>query len=161
MTGTWAFLGELSQLVVGAGEDHAVPGEDNRPLRLGDQLRGLLYLGHVAFDPRLVPGQINRVRVLELGLLLEYVLGDVDENRPGPSGAGDVESLFDCGRYLGGVHHEVVVLRYWKGDAGGIGLLERIGADRRPRYLARDYDHGHRVHLCRGDAGYQVGCAGS
>ena len=44
-------------------------------------------------------------------LLLERVLGDVDVDRAGPAGPGDVERLGDDARQVVGVADQVVVLR--------------------------------------------------
>ncbi len=94
--------------------------------------------------------------VLGARLLLEGVLGDVDVDRPGAAGAGEVERLGDDVRDVVGVPDQVVVLGHRQRDAGDVDLLERVLADQRAGDVAGDRDHRDRVQLGRGDRGDEV-----
>ena len=120
--------------------DHAAADVEHRPRGLGDQPGGLADLLAVRPGHRAVAGQVELGRPGERGLRLQRVLGDVDEHRARAAGAGDVERLGDRPRDLGGVGDQVVVLGDRHRDAADVGLLEGVGADRRPRHLAGDRD---------------------
>ena len=60
-----------------------------------------------------------------------------------------------------GVLDQVGVLDDRQRDAGGVGLLEGVGADEVAAHLAGDGHHRDRVHVGVGDAGDQVGGAGA
>ena len=92
-------------------------------------------------------------------LLLEGVLGDVDVDRAGPAGPGDVERLGDDPRQVVGVADQVVVLGHRQGDAVDVDLLEGVLADERRRDVAGDRDHRDRVEQGRADPGDEVGGA--
>ena len=91
----------------------------------------------------------------------EHVLGHVHHHGTRAAGFGQVEGLGHDARQLVGVHHQVVVLGDGNADAGDVGFLEGVGADGRTRDLARDVDHGHRVHVVVGHAGDEVGGPGA
>ncbi len=158
-------LGEGEQLVPRLRVEDAVAGEDHRPLGLGDLGRGQLQLPRVAVHVRAEarqPGDdLVLGRVLGARLLLEGVLGDVDVDRAGTAGPGDVEGLGDDARQLVRVAHQVVVLRHRQGDAVDVDLLEGVLADQRRRDVAGDRDHRDRVEERGPDAGDQVGRAGT
>ena len=100
--GDLGLLGEGAQLVPGLGVQDAVAGEDHRPLGLGDLRGGELELARVPVDVGPEAGQAGDDlllgRVLGARLLLERVLGDVDVDRTGAAGPGDVERLGDDAR---------------------------------------------------------------
>ena len=162
-------LGKLPELVVGAGKGDAVTGENDGPFGLVNQLDGLLDLAVVALQVRLVARQVDLQSVVvlverlvgKLDLLGLHVLGYVDDDRAGPAGVGDVEGLLDDLWDLRGVHHQRIVLGDRESDAGGVGLLEGVGADGGARHLSDNGDDGNGVHLGRGDAGYEVGRSGA
>src|ERR1700733_6244943 len=56
------------------------------------------------------------------------VFGDVDEDRAGAAGGGDLEGFADGGCDVFGAGDEEVVLGDGQGDAGDVDLLERVGA---------------------------------
>ena len=141
------------------GPDDAAADVQHRALGLGDQPGRLAHLLGVRLGHRAVAGQRDRRRVLERRHRLQRVLGDVDEDRAGPPGRGDVEGLGDGARDLVGIGDEVVVLGDRHRDAADVGLLERVGADRRARHLAGDRDDRHRVHRRVGERRDEVGRA--
>ena len=136
-------------------------GQDDRTLRLGDLPGRQHDLTGVTVEARLEARQVERVRMLGLGLAGEGILGEVDVDGARSAGAGDVEGLRDDTRDVVGLAHEVVVLRHRQRDAGDVDLLEGVLADERAGHVAGDGDHGHGVQLRRGDAGHQVRGAGT
>ena len=88
-------------------------------------------------------------------------LRDVDEDRPGAPGGGDVERLRHGARDVGGIRDEEVVLGDRHRDAADVGLLEGVGADHRRAHLPGDRDHRHRVHVRVRDRRHEVGRAGA
>ena len=86
---------EFAEFGGGVGGDDAAAGIDERPLGFLDQLGGAADLAGVAFGEDLVAGQVDGGDGLVVALRLEAVLGDIDEDRAGASGGGDVEGLVD------------------------------------------------------------------
>ena len=130
-TGIWAFSANATQVVPGLGVEDAVAGQDDRPLGRGDLGRGRLELAGVAVHVRAEAGQpgddLVLGRMLRPRLLLEGVLGDVDVDRAGPAGPGDVERLGHDAREVVGVTDQVVVLGHRQGDAVDVELeLARV-----------------------------------
>ena len=154
-------LGEPAHHVGGAGVDDAVAGEDQRPLGGVNHLDGAIEVGLAGTQVGPVAERRVRFRPLELARALLAVLGEVDEHRAGPAGAGDVERLAHGGGDVLGVRHQVVVLGDRQGDAGDVGFLEGVRADQLAAHLAGDADDRGAVHHRRGDAGHQVGGAGA
>ena len=114
-------------------------------------------------EGRLVAGKVHlrADRRVELHVLFGDVHRDVDDHRPGTPGAGDVEGLPDDAREIGRVLDQVAVLDDRQGDAGDVGLLERVETDEVPAHLAGDGHHRHAVHVGVGDGRDQVGGAGT
>ena len=93
---------------------------------------------------------------LEHAALLLSVLGDIDQDRAGAPGARDIKRLADGAGDLLGLGDEVVMLRDGEGDAGDVGLLERIGPDQMARDLTRDRDHRDAVQHRGRQAGDEI-----
>ena len=110
---------------------------------------------------RTVTGQIQLARPFESGLGLQRIFGDVDQDRPWPSGAGDVECRRDSRGDIARLGDQVAVLGDRHGDAADIGFLESVGADRRAAYLSGDGDDRNGVHMGVRDGRDEIGCAGS
>jgi hypothetical protein len=123
--------GELEELAAGVRVDRAAADVQDRALRVLDRLRRLGDLQRMNLFGRPPPGQVNRIRVPEVDLRLLDVLGDVDEYRPGPAAAGNVERRLDRVGQLFDVLDEPGVLDDREGDSGRVGLLEGVGADQR------------------------------
>ena len=124
-----AVLGELAQLLAGLAEDHAVPGDDQRPLGGVDQLGGAGDLVLVSGAGGVIAADGDLLRPDELRLVDEHVLGDVDVHGTGAAGGGQVGRLGEGVREVLGVHHQVVVLDARHQDAGRVGLLEAVPPD--------------------------------
>ncbi len=152
-------LGEDPQLGGGLRLDDAAADVQHRALGADQHLRGLADLLGVRLGDRAVAGQRGLDRPAEGGGRLQRVLGDVDQDRAGAAGGGDVEGLGDHPGDLGRVGDQVVVLGDRHGDAADVRLLEGVGADRLGGDLAGDRDDRHGVHVGVGDRGDQVGRA--
>ena len=88
-------FGKPSQLFGAVGLDHATTDIEHRPLGMSDQLDRFLDPPRMSVDGRLVAGQVECLGISPGQGLIEDVLGEVDQNRPGPSGGCDVKSLVD------------------------------------------------------------------
>ena len=143
-------LAELAQLVGRERLDDAAAGVDDRlawPATISSTARA--DVPRVAERARTVARHVDGVRVPPLGLVLQDVLRDVDEHRAGTPRRGDVEGLLDDHRDVVCVHDEPVVLGHGDRDAGDVGLLEGVAADRERVDLAGDGDHRDGVHPSR------------
>jgi len=149
-------LGDLQQLLLGVAQDHPVPGQDDRPLGLRQELDRLFRRFGVGLERRPVAGQRRAGGVLPFALRLLRVLADVDQDRPRPARGGDVEGLGHDPGDVVRLRHQVVVLGHRLRAADDVGLLEGVGADSTGGDLAGDGDHGHGVHEGGGQAGDHV-----
>ena len=150
-------LDQLAQRLGGAGLEDAAARVDHRPLRLGHEPGGVLDLLGVALGGGLVAGEVDGLGPVPVHRLVGDVLGHVDEHRAGAAGGRDVERLPDHPRDVGGVGDQPVVLGDRHGDADGVGLLERVGADHRVRHLAGDDHQRDAVHVGVAQRGDDVG----
>ena len=105
----------------------------------------MLRVGEPGIDPS---GELN-------------VLGDVDDDRPGPARARDVERLVQDAAQLIDVLHQVIVLGAGPRDADRVAFLEGVVADEMGRHLAGDADDGDRIHQRVGQPGDGIGGAGA
>ena len=144
-------LGELAQRLGPARFQDATAGVDHGARRAHDELGRRAHLVEVGLGLRLVAGQVHFGRLVPFHRRrrvsrIDDVLGDVDEHRARPPGRRDVERFANRLRDVLRRGHQEVVLGDGHRDAGGVALLERIGADRRRRHLTGDHDHGDRIH---------------
>ncbi len=144
-----------------AGVDHAAAAVEHRALGRGHQRHRLLDLGGIALDRRairLVPHLLG----LDVGSLGNLdVLRQIDHHRAGTTGARDMKRLVQHARQGFHVLDQVVVLGAGAGDAGGVGLLEGVGADQLGRNLARQADQRHGIEERVEQAGDRIGRAGA
>ncbi len=120
---------------------------------------------HLAQDLVVRPVLLGDVGVAEFGrrredrleLRLLDVLGDVDHDRPGPAGAGEMERLLHDPRQLVHVHHQIGMLHHRQGHPEEVGLLEGHLADELRHHLPGDRHERDRVHVGVGDRRHQVG----
>ena len=154
-------LGEGAQFVHRARDQHAVPGEDDRPLRFVQE-RGRLgerrarRLGGADRQPGhagAAASQSNSQDACCASFVMSISTG------PGPPGLGDHERFAHRARHVLGAGHEVVVLGDRQRDAGDVDFLERVAANQAAADLAGDADDGRGVHHRGGDAGDHVGRA--
>ncbi|MEJ7604674.1 MAG: hypothetical protein WKG01_42870, partial [Kofleriaceae bacterium] len=115
----------------------------------------------VAFDRRLVTGQVQVGDRLVGDLGAAEVDGDVDDDRAGAPGARDVKGLVDRARDLQRRADLVAVLDDGHRDAERVGLLEAVRADQVGAHLPGDHDQRDRVQHRVDDRSDDVGGAGS
>ena len=152
-------MGKGGQLCGGAGGDHAAAGIKHRPLGLGQRLGHRPDLLDVSVQRGFVARQIHTDGRLVVHLPQLEGDGDIDDHRPGPACTRDVKGLVDDPRQVCLPGHQVRVFDDRQRDAGGVGLLEGIGADEVRADLAGDGDDWDRVQIGIRDAGDQVGGA--
>ncbi len=73
----------------------------------------------------------------------------------------DLEGVADRGRDVLGLVDEEIVLGHGQRDAGNIDFLKRVRAEHLAGDIAGDADHGNGIEHGGGDAGDEVGCAGT
>ena len=98
---------------------------------------------------------------VEDGLGLKCVLGDVDVDRAGAAGDGDLEGVAEGGGEVFGFRDEEVVLGDGQRDACDVDFLKCVGAENFGGNVGGDGDHGNGVEHRRGDAGDEIGSAGA
>ena len=149
--------------LMGRRADGAATHVEQRPAGLADQLQGGLNRSRFRRGRRTEAsgdgGAGLHRHVVEL--LDPHILGHIDQHRPGAAAGGDQEGLGHDTADVARVAHHPGVLHDRQGDAEDVGLLEGIGADGGTGHLTGDHHHRHRVHLGGGDAGHQVGGAGT
>ena len=115
----------------------------------------------ITLDARLI-GLVSDVFGAGVGAGGElHVLGNVDHDRTGATGAGDVERLVQHARQILDVLHQPVVLGAGARDADRIALLEGVVADQVRWHLAGDAHDGNGIHQRIGEPGDGIGCTGS
>ena len=144
-------LGQLAQRLGGPRFQDAAAGVDDGSGRAQDQLGRGAHLVEVGFGLGLVARQVDFGRLVPIHrgtrvARVDDVLRDVDEHGARAAGRRDVERLADRLRDVLRGRDEEVVLGDGHRDAGGVALLERVGADRRGRHLTGDHDHRDRIH---------------
>ena len=143
-------FGQFPERLGGASLEDAAPDIEHRALAGQEEFGCLLDHLWVPLGDRPITGE----RVRHLGVrgpvpvhgVGENVLGDVDQHRAGATRACEVEGLTDHQGEVLGAHHQFVVLGDAAGDADGVALLERVGADRCGGHLTGDANHRNRVH---------------
>ena len=159
-------FGEFEQRFGGPGLEHTTADIEHRPLGLGDQGSGFFDEGRVALHDGPVAGQLHRdgIRVvpghrrLRVGRV-DDVFRNIDQHGAGAARGRNVERLVDDPRDVLGVGDEEVVLGHRHRDAGGVALLERVGADCGKRNLAGDAHHRNRIEHGIGERGDDIGCS--
>ena len=153
-------LSQLQQLSAGISQPHAAAGTDEGLAGAGDGLYHPLDLQIVALDAGLIAPDVHLFGVVKaLQVLLLHVNGNINENRTGPAGGGDVEGLLHHPGDVVGVFDQVAVLGEGGHRAGDVHLLEDIPAQQVAGHLAGDGHHGDGVHVGRSNAGNQIGGA--
>jgi hypothetical protein len=159
VTGAPVILASSRNSWLAAGPELMMP----RPLGRGEHLDRRLDRAEVALDRGLI-GLVAKDRAGRLAIARGRdldVLGQVDDDRAGAAGGGDVERLVDRLADLGRVLHQIVMLGAVAGDADRVAFLKGVGADQMGRHLAGDDDDRDRIHQRVGDAGDGIGRAGA
>ena len=168
-------LKELAELGHRApGADHAAAHQDQGLSGLLNHVQQLLDVAVVGLGGAQVVGGpaehggqaavlavLAGGQVLVLRLLVCNVFENINQHRAGAAGAGDGKGLPDHVGQVLRPADQVVALGDGHGDAGDIHLLEGVLADKVLRHVDRDEHHGGGVVVGGGDAGGQVGGAGT
>lgn len=85
----------------------------------------------------------------------------VDEHRPRPTSSGDIKGFLENLRNIRSVFNYVAVFGKRFRCAGDVRLLENVTSEQIAAHLPCDHHQGNGIHMCRGDAGDQVGSAGT
>ena len=151
-------LSQLQQFGTGVGQPNAAAGADEGLTGTGNGLYHTLDLQIVALDAGLITPDIHLLRIMEASqVLLLHVNGNINENRTGTAGGGNVEGLLDHPGDVVGVFDQVAVLGEGSHRAGDVHFLEDIPAQQMAGHLAGDGHHGDGVHVGGGDTGNKVG----
>ena len=155
-------LGQFQQGLCAPGLQDAAPGVEDRALGLADELGRLADQLGFARDVGEVAGQVVAVGGVPLHrrpriVGIDYVFGDVHQHGSGPTGGGDVEGVVDHLGDVGCLGHQVVVLGHRHGYAGGVALLECVGADGGVGNLSGHHHHGDGIHVGIAQRGDDVG----
>ena len=146
----------------GAGDDDAVPRQNQRPLGLRDQVERFLIFILIWREIGTIAAHLWSSRVpVEQSHGLLGIFGDVDQHRAGASGFRDVERFANRRGHFIGAGHQIVVLGDGQGDAGDVGFLKGVGAQQLAAHLSGDADDRNRIHHRGGDAGHHIGGAGA
>ena len=124
----------------GPGIDDAAAGIDDRLFRREDEVCRRLDPVEVALHPRMIALALNGGgrRVHAFGEL--HVLWNIDNDRAGAAGGGDVEGFVQDARQVIDVADQPIVLGAGAGDADRVAFLERVGADQKGGDLAGEAD---------------------
>ena len=153
---------QRAQLLRGIAQQHAAAGVDAGPFGRQQQLQRLADLARVAFAHRVVRAHFDALRIASVGRLVEgNVLRDIDHDRAGAAGTGNMKSLLHGFSHVAHVLDQEIVLDDGARDADGVTFLEGIHANRRGRHLSADDHHRDAVHVGGGDAGHGVRQAGA
>ena len=145
-----------------AGIDDAAAGIDDGLLGIRQQRDGLADRMRIALQARRIGDMDVRLarRMVSAGGEL-HVLRNVDDDRAGTAGGGDIEGFMQHLGEIVDVADQPVVLGAWPRDADGVAFLEGVIADQMGRHLARDADQRDRIHQCVGQRRDHVGGAGT
>ena len=153
-------LGEGFHFVLRSGDENPVPGQNQRPLRVPNQLQRLFILCLRGREIGPVSAHLRRGALpIEFACALLRVLGDVDQHRSRTPGFGHVHGFADGVRDFIRASDEIIVLGDGQRDAGDVGFLERVGTEQLAADLPGDAHDGRRVHHGRGNTGHHVGGA--
>ena len=156
VTGNLSQVASSTQLLSGVRADHPTAGVDDRPPGVGECLGGEADLLLVAVGCRLVTRQVDVRHRLVRDVRAAQVLRDVDDDRSGAPGAGDMERLVDCPRELERMLDHEAVLDDRHRDADRVRLLEAVGPEQFGSHLPGQEHDGHRVHHRVADRGHEV-----
>jgi hypothetical protein len=152
--GNLCALRQRVHLLLGAGFDDAVPGQNHRPLGVANQLGSLrqpvffhIQHGVRPMGTRLCGGKVKLRRALL------RVLGNIHQHRPRASGLRNLKGVADRRGNVFGAVDEEVMFCHRQCDAGNVHFLKRIAAQQFAGNVAGDADNGNRVQHSRGNAG--------
>ena len=153
--------GELAQLFMGIRGQHPPSAVDDGPLAARDGRDDLADRLRRRRRRQVVPGQVHRHIVIRVGYQgVLNVLGDIDQDRAGPAGIGDMKCFLHHPCNVPGTLHQVVMLGDRAADFGHWRFLKGISANDVAGNLPRDRDQGNRVEFSVRQPGDQIERAG-
>ena len=122
--------GEFVEGVGGPGVDDPAPGVDQGTAWRGGAIRPSYRSGNKSIvGTNFESGDGGMLGIGHFRRGGRDILGDIDQNRPGPPAPGDEEGVpQDLGQFLD-AFHQVIVLGAGAGDSDHVGFLERVGPD--------------------------------
>ena len=150
-------LRKLDQLFGGPRVDHSPPGIDDRPFRFYNRLGRLEDLPLMAIVGRIVAANMDIVRVIEVGLGEDHILGHIHQNRPGTTRRRDMECLLDGYRQILDIFDQVIMLGAGPRDPNDIGFLEGVISNHGGGNLSGNDHHRDRIHIGGCHSGHHIG----
>ena len=152
-------LGKFTEFFMGFAGDDTTADVENGAFGFCDEIQNRSEFLVACFwrgDVLVVAGKIDLRREggFKDGLL--NVLGDVDHDWPGATGAGDVKRFFNDAGEVFLIEHEVRVLHDRERHAVKVGLLESGLADELLVDLSGDRNERDAVHESVGDTGNEI-----
>src|SRR5579884_2625255 len=139
-------FGKGAQFLAGIGCDDAAAGVDKGPLSFPNHLGSAPDLATVTFTKDAIAGKVDfRYRDV-VGLALEDIFRDVDEDRAGASGGRNVKGFVDDLRQFLNIFHQKIMLGGRASDAEGVSFLEGVASHQLGGHLAGDGDDGDGIH---------------
>ncbi len=160
--GNLGALGQRAHLLHGAGLDNAVSGENHRLLGIADQLSGCgeFRFLNAQHGMRAVGTRLCGFKVEDRRRLLR-VLCNIHQHRAGTAGTRNLKRFTQHPRQVLGLVDEEVVFGHRQRNAGDVDFLKCVRAQHFARHVAGDAHDGDRVEHGGGDAGDEVGRAGT
>ena len=125
------------------------------------KLDRLFQLSHMDACIRLVASEIDSLWILGGTQLCHHVLGKIYQHRTRPSGAGDIERIFDDPSQICPVSHSYAVFGDVSGDADNVHFLKCVIANEVFCHLSGEAYQGDTVIIGSGKPGDQIGSAGA
>ncbi len=129
-----------------------------RLFRFIDQIRSFFKLLYIYGRHLRITTTFNLLRNHGIGFSRQYVAGQIDQHRPGPARARNMECLANHAGQILDMGHHIIMFGDRAGNAGHIGFLKSIIADIGGCHLTGQGHHRDRVHKSGGNSSYQIGC---
>ena len=143
--------GKLCQPFGSIGENDPATGINHRPLGLQQHLHRLLDLSAVSLEHRVIGPHGDRLGIFELALLIRNVFRNINQDRTGAAGPGDVESLLKGYCQILDILDQEIVLDAGPGDAHRIAFLKGVLPDVGGGDLPADDHYRNGIHVRRGN----------
>lgn len=141
---------------------HAAARAEHRSLGALNCLCCFAQLKGMPLTARLVADDVGWFAVIEIrDVFLLHIDRHVDEHRSRPTSSGDIKGFLENLRNIRSVFNYVAVFGKRLRCAGDVRLLENVTSEQIAAHLPCDHHQGNGIHMCRGDAGDQVGSAGT
>ncbi len=154
-------MGEFDQLRRTVAQNHPAAGVDHGPPGRQDQIHRLANLAGVTLNRGVVGTQLDFLGIVVLRLGDSHILGQINQHRARPTGAGDIERFLDGFSELPDVSDQEIMLDTGPGNADRVHFLKGVITDQRGGHLAGEHHQRNRIHIGIGDAGNCIGEAGA